>query len=300
MKRDIATGFTLVELLVSLTTLALISVAATALLQACLQAQQVAAERTQLSGDALRVMEGIGGRLRYCTRLRLPNGNYPTTTILAFSGNTNDDGDFYGGDSRFPRCDEDSASDMQADDRPGVAGYDDDGDLRVDERLDNGTTGIWYPEDTADDDEDGSYNEDPLDGLDNDADGTIDEDQSGDMTADGKPGIRGFDDDADGTVDEDVGIYDLYDDDEDGLLSEDPENVEVYAFDRATGMLSVHTTDDGKTLALLDHVTQFDLALTDGDRLRITIGLSDGAHTVVPSEVFCLRNNRQRGGRRVR
>ncbi|MDJ0807909.1 MAG: type II secretion system protein [Gammaproteobacteria bacterium] len=114
------------------------------------------------------------------------------------------------GDGLF---DEDLPNDNHHDFTPGIIGIDDDGDGAVDEGAD------W-----AEDDEDGSENEDPLDGIDNDGDGSIDEDAPSDMNNDGCSGICGVDDNSNGSIDD----SDSDDDDEDSGGFDDPYDPVVY------------------------------------------------------------------------
>ena len=119
----------------------------------------------------------------------------PSYVDLDFDGipDADDDGD--------GQIDEDLPDDSHHDFFPGVMLIDDDGDGDVDEGAG------W-----AEDDEDGSDNEDPLDGIDNDGDDSIDEDPASDTNGDGCPGVCTVDDDSGGDIDE--GADD--DDDEDG------------------------------------------------------------------------------------
>lgn len=71
--------------------------------------------------------------------------------------------------------------------------------------------------DNTDNDEDGLIKEDKLDGLDNDGDGSVDEDLPSDINMDQQPGVAGVDDDLDGLIDESPPP----DDDEDGRIDED-------------------------------------------------------------------------------
>jgi hypothetical protein len=95
---------------------------------------------------------------------------------------------------------------------------DDDGDGLVDEG------------DSNNDDEDGTTNEDKLDGIDNDGDGLIDEDVTKDMSNDGKPGFAGVNDDGDLFTDEGAS----QDDDEDGRSDEDWIDVVAYRLSGTT------------------------------------------------------------------
>jgi hypothetical protein len=109
------------------------------------------------------------------------------------------------------RSDEDSADDLTDDAANGIVGIDDDGDGAVDEGG-TGPSGSY-----TDDDEDGSFDEDPVNGVDDDGDGSVDEDPPGDRNGDGAPGVAGVDDDADGSTDEGASS----DDDEGGWNNED-------------------------------------------------------------------------------
>ncbi len=82
--------------------------------------------------------------------------------------------------------DEDANADYFEDGAPGIVGIDDDGDGQVDEGV------------AGDDDEDGLVSEDPLNGIDDDGDGRLDEDPSDDQDASGDAN-----DDSDGSSNED-------------------------------------------------------------------------------------------------
>jgi len=109
------------------------------------------------------------------------------------------------------RVDEDPDKDNSNDGAHGVVGIDDDGDGATDEGGPDGAG--KFP----DNDEDGSFGEDPANGIDDDGDGSVDEDLPGDMNGDGAPGIAAVDDDGDTAVDEGPPP----DDDEDGAVDED-------------------------------------------------------------------------------
>jgi hypothetical protein len=119
-------------------------------------------------------------------------------------------------DDRDGRIDEDLPNDIHHDFEPGISLIDDDGDGSIDDG-----TG-W-----AEDDEDGSENEDPVDGIDNDGDGSIDEDPASDNNGDACPGICGVDDNSDGIVD----LEAADDDDEDGGTFDDPYDPVVFYLD---------------------------------------------------------------------
>jgi prepilin-type N-terminal cleavage/methylation domain-containing protein len=284
-------GLTLVELLIAASITGLISVAAAAVLSTCLQAHAYAAGKSALFREGLIAMERMTQGVRISTFLLIPNNRRPARNILAFSGAVNDDNDSYFNDLLYPRIDEDTGADMNADGAPGIKGVDDNGGGLVD----NGAG----PED---DDEDGLRNEDKLDGRDNDLDGNIDEDVGSDMNKDGKPGIAKMDDNADGIVDNGGG---LEDDDEDGLKNEDPLNPILYTYDGATRTLR-ETPPGGTATTLSSHVTDFTVTYEPPDtshdpRISISLTLtSDTGESVRFFEYAYPRNVKQKTGKRCR
>ena len=200
MKRLDERGLSLIELLTAITIFAIIAVGATGLLSSALDSSSYGEKRYSLYREGLIIMERLTGQAKRCTFLLIPNAHSTDRDMLAVSGFTNDDGDNYFNDALFPRIDEDTASDMTSNTKPGLASIDDDDDGSIDETN------------LKDDDEDSANDEDPLDGLDNDSDGNIDEDLPPDVNNDGEPGIANIDDDGDGSIDEGLGN----DDDEDG------------------------------------------------------------------------------------
>ena len=243
-------GVTLVELIITVSIMAIIAGAAMPLLSTSLDAHNQGMARSRLYHEGLLAMENLTSRAKRCTFLLIPNAHNTTRDILAVSGFINDDDDYYFNDPLFPRYDEDFSYDMNEDGKHGIQGYDDDGDGAIDE----------WPMSWAggDDDEDAFWdwevNEDPLDGIDNDGDGNIDEDCNGDASGDGAPGIAGMDDDGDGTVDE----GDIGDDDEDGSLAEVGLIPEIYYWDTGTGELRKHVPYLNDTQTLSAHVTDFE------------------------------------------
>ena len=183
-------GLTLLELLLAVTGMAIISAAATFFLSSTLDVDLQSSSRSELYREGLAAMERMKEGVNRCTFLSIPNSHTTTRNILAFSGQINDDNDFYFGDPLFPRIDEDLNKDMDYNTLAGIGGVDDDGDGSIDEGM------------QRDDDEDGILDEDPVDGIDNDGDGNVDEDSGGDNMGDGTSGIKGMDDDGDGQVDE--------------------------------------------------------------------------------------------------
>jgi len=284
MKRTDEKGLTLIELIIAIGILGLISAAAAPLLSSALQAHSFGESRSGLYQEGLLAMERMTGGVRRCTYLLVPNAHNTTRDILAFSGNYNDDDDYYFDDSLFPRIDEDMGADMDGNNAPGIALIDDDGNSLID---DGGT---------GDDDEDGLNDEDQLDGLDNDGDGNIDEDFSVDVR-DGEPGIKNFDDDGDGSVDE----GNFKDDDEDGSFEEDPLNAVVYELVSGTSTLTESIPHSGASVYLSTRVSNFQVVSGTSNCVLITLTLTDNdGKTVTFSEYVHPRNTYQKTGRRVR
>ena len=284
-------GLTLVELIIAITIVGFIAVAAAGLLSTALQTHAYGAGRADLYLEGYRAIERMTATAQDCTYLLIPNAHTPTRTVLACSGFYNDDSDFYFDDPLFPRIDEDVSSDMDEDDANGIDGVDDDGDGSVDE---------WsYYAQNKDDDEDGDTDEDPLDGVDNDGDGNIDEDCAGDATGDGAAGIRGMDDNADGSIDN----ASAYDDDEDGTLDEIGLFPVVFFLDSGAGTLRQQA--GGTTVDLANHVSAFSVTYeppnTEHDpRILVSLTLDDGlGETVTLSEYVYPRNIVQRTGKKV-
>lgn len=293
MKRSNNKGLTLVEMLISISIMGIITVAASSLLLVCLRAHAYGTDRTALYREGLFAMERMTVGARNCTFLLIPNARNPVRSILAFSGTVNDDNDFYFDDPLFPRIDEDTGKDMNNDEAPGIAGVDDDGDGLIDE------------EDKDDDDEDdhdvgGGRDEDKVDGLDNDGDGNIDEDFKDDMNGDGKDGLKDMDDDGDGGVDE----GDDKDDDEDGVKDEDPLNPVLYSFDSGANTLSEALGDS--SVILSSNVSAFSATYeapdaTHDPRILISLTMTDAnSESITFSEYVYPRNITQKTGKKVR
>jgi len=283
-------GLTLIELLIAMTIMGIIAMAAMPLISTSLESHQQGMAWSQLHQEGLLIMQRLTNGVRRCTFLLIPNAHTPVRDILAFSGTINDDGDAYFDDPLFPRIDEDTHDDMQANAVSGIQTIDDDGDGLADE------------ENEKDDDEDGSDHEEILDGVDQDGDGNIDEDLDKDANDDGQSGIKGMDDDADGNVDE----AENEDDDEDGTKNEDPLNPLVYTYDNGTDTLTESNPDSGTSVDLSTRVTLFQTTYeapdaTHGPRIQIELTLTgDDGKTVEFDEYAYPRNVLQKTGKRVR
>ena len=245
-----ASGFTLVELMISLVMGVLILAALASLSTQSLQTEAVVQEHNELAADARFAMQRMVTAVLGTRHLLLPLADNPNTNwrenlreqtvpasapegsstlataVLAVTldPTLDVDGDgFADSDSdKDGKTDEDPDDDNSVDGKPGIIGIDDDGDGSVDEGS--------GPDAAKDDDEDGSIDEDIIDGVDNDGDGSVDEDAPKDINDDGRPGISGIDDDGDGTVDEGF----KPDDDEDGASDEDWFDPVVFFLDDTT------------------------------------------------------------------
>lgn len=292
-----ARGLTLLELMIALGITALITVALAGFTRSMLEAKMGGDESLAPYDDGLAAMERMTNAVKQATFVLIPNGAKTSRTILAVSGFLNDDGDFYFGDSLFPRIDEDLGADMTGDGKPGIIGYDDDGDGYTDTSGDN-----------HDDDEDnwpwGNTDEERLDGDDDDYDGSIDEDLGRDMNGDAAAGVRYMDDDGDGAVDEGG----KEDDDEDGSKDEDPLNPRIFDWNNKTNTL-YEVTQSGKVFAsapLCENVTSFEVIYRPEDWsyrttlvIRMTVTGSDGRAYTFDETVY-PRNTDQHYGKRVR
>jgi len=283
-------GLTLMELLITVTILLIIASVATPLLSGSLDAHRSGIARSRLYQEGLILMERMTSEVRRCTVLLIPNNHKPARAILSFSGFINEDNDYYFGDSRFPRIDEDFNSDMDKNDKSGIKSVDDDGDGFTDEGgIDN-------------DDEDASTDEEIFDGMDNDLDGNIDEDLKQDANQDGKPGIAGMDDDGDTFIDE----GDITDDDEDGQKQEDVLNPMIYTYNSATATLTRSIPYTSSSVILSTRVTSFQATYeapdaTRGPRVQIALTLTgDDGKSIQFFEYVYPRNLLQKTGKRVK
>ena len=278
-------GLSLVELLVAIAIFGLIAAAAGTLLSATLKNHDYGNARYGLYREGLMIMERMTDEVRRCTFLLIPNAHNTTRDVLAVSGFYNDDGDNYFGDTLFPRIDEDPGTDMNSDNQAGIASVDDDGDGATDEGV------------NTDNDEDGTANDDPLDGVDNDGDGNIDEDVDFDANNDNEPGIEGIDDDGNGSFDNE----NPEDDDEDGDKNEDPLNAVIYLFDSGSNTLTKSIPHLSQTVDLSTRVTAFEATIEAPDRVLITLALTgDDGEIVTFSERVYIENTYQRIGKRVK
>jgi hypothetical protein len=277
---------TLLELLLAVTGMAIISAAATFFLSTTLDIEIQGSSRSELYREGLSAMEKMKERVKRTTYLLIPNAHNTTRDILAVSDMINDDNDYYFGDPLFPRIDEDLGG-----------------------RYTTAGNGIFLIDDDGDgDDEDGSNDEELLDGIDNDGDGNIDEDLGQDIQNDTFPGIMGIDDDADGQVDEMSGGGDKNDEDEDGLKGEESLVPIVYMYDPAIDTLWEIATDQNSGTsppavwtALSTHVTLFQVTWEAPQRILIELTLTgDDDSTIQFSEYVYIENTFQKLGKRVR
>lgn len=211
-------GFTYVEMLVTLAIGVLLVTGLNGVMGQALQSQDTVAERNRLTREARyalqRMTQAVSGtRLLLLPQQDKPATNWPenlreqtlppsppigdsslASAVLAVTlpatidldGNGIADAD-NDGDGLL---DEDLPADIHNDAAAGIFGIDDGGNGTVDE-------GPAEDDDEAMSDAD----EDPIDGIENDDDGNLDEDPAADNNGDGCPGLYGVDDDGDGNVD---------------------------------------------------------------------------------------------------
>ena len=293
-------GFTLVELVLSIGVMTALLVAVGGFVHACLKAETSRQGVFALYGEGSLAMERMVAGVKGCTYLHVPNNHNASRDALAFSRSVNSDGDFYLGDNLLACVDEDLPGDMSDDSAPGIVGFDDDGDGAIDE-----PDGMVWSDAVKDDDEDGGFDEDWLDGRDNDKDGNIDEDVPSDANADNMPGIGIFDDDADAAVDEGA-PGSITDDDEDGALDEDGVDPVIYVLDGGTGTLQELFPSTGACGVFCENVTAFVVTYhapdCDSDpfvTISLTLTGDDGESVTLQEDVY-PRNIVQRCGKRVR
>lgn len=211
-------GFTYVEMLVTLAIGVLLVTGLNGVMGQALQSQDTVAERNRLTREARyalqRMTQAVSGtRLLLLPQQDKPATNWPenlreqtlppsppigdsslASAVLAVTlpatidldGNGIADAD-NDGDGLL---DEDLPADIHNDAAAGIFGIDDGGNGTVDE-------GPAEDDDEAMSDAD----EDPIDGIENDDDGNLDEDPAADNNGDGCPGLCGVDDDGDGNAD---------------------------------------------------------------------------------------------------
>ncbi len=237
----VTSGFTLVELMVSLAISALILGALAGLTSQGLQTASLIRQNNELAADVRFAMQRMVTAVLGTRRLLLPLADNPNTNwrehvreqtvppsapegdsilataVLAVTLDPNVDTDadgFADGDNdKDGRVDEDIGDDHNQDFAAGIFGIDDDGDGLVDES--NNT------DDDEDEDQTGNRDEDRFNGIDDDGDGAVDEDFGADMNEDGGAGVLGVDDDGDGAIDESIKDDDDEDQDDSGTVDED-------------------------------------------------------------------------------
>lgn len=273
-------GFTIIELMISLTIAALLLSALNGLVNNAFATRDDTATSIDSARDARFAMQRMVTAVLGTQRLMLPLADNPNTNwrehvreqtlpasapegsstlataVLAVtldpSLDINEDGVFDADNDGDGLFDEDPPGDVTNDFETGIVGIDDDGDGQIDEAHSSSSPA------EDDDDEDGTANEDGWNGIDDDGDGVVDEDPKKDMNGDALPGIGGFDDDGDGTIDE----GDKNDDDEDGLINEDWLDAVVFFLDSGVLMerrpnLNPADGADFSKYAIAENVTRF-------------------------------------------
>ena len=248
-RRPDQTGYSLLELTISLAIAALLLTALTNIVSGTLNIKDDTRARNESTREVRFAMERMVTAVRRSNRLMLPLADNPATNWREHVREQSVPPTSPEGASTLATAvlavtldptldrDEDGWADANNDkdylDLNNSGSRDADEPERIDEDLDkdnnnDGVSGILGIDDdgdglvdesgtAADDDEDDLTDEDELGNGDEDNDGSIDEDISAEMTNDNAPGVLGVDDDFDGLVDE--GTND--DDDEDGFRAED-------------------------------------------------------------------------------
>lgn len=226
-------GFTLLEILISVTIGVIIVTVLAEVVEKMSGSRTVLQEHGRLTQDARFAMDRMVRAVRGSRDLVLPQPDKPDTDWREHVREQTVPGSQPEGSSAFASAvlavSLSASVDLDADgfpdadnDRDGLLDEDPPADTNNDQAagiyyIDDGGNGQTDEGNVDDNDEDGSDGEDPINGLDDDGDGLIDEDAGADTNADGEPGFAGVDDDGDGQVDN--GNQD--DDDEDGVTDED-------------------------------------------------------------------------------
>ena len=209
-RRRAQTGYTLVELVVSIGIAAILLTGLQQFLNTGISTKSFVDERTELANQARFAMARMVDAVRSSDHLLIPladdsgttliesvreqtvpaspppEGSSQASAVLAITISHAQDIDGDGiadadndGDGRI---DEDLPADIHNDGKAGVRDFDDDG---------NGVTDFFLSP-SRDDDESSNLasNEDPINGIDDDGDGSIDEDPGADNNGDGAPGRR--------------------------------------------------------------------------------------------------------------
>ena len=253
-------GLSLVELMAAITISTLIIAGLGGVVSQALETERVVRENNDVQQQARFAMQQMVQAISRSQRLMLPLAENPNTVwsesvrdpgVLAVTMDPtldrNKDGFADADNDKDGLIDEDLGNDTSNDSSTGITNIDDDGDGI----SDNGSN-------FKDDDEDGSFNEDPINGIDDDNDGAIDEDSDDDMNQDNKAGIAGIDDDSDGTIDE----GNKKDDDEDGSNDEDWYDPVVFYLSGTTLLQrfpNINPSDgtDYTEYTIAENVTQF-------------------------------------------
>lgn len=216
--RPSMSGFTYIELLVTLAIGALLVAGLNGVMGQALQSRDAAAETNRLTREASSALQRMTRAVSRTRLLLLPQNDKASTNWPENLREETVPPSAPVGDSSFASAV--LAVTLPADidlDGDGIADADNDGDGLLDEDLpadahNDGAAGIFGIDDggdgtvdegpAADDDESLSdADEDPIDGIEDDDDANLDEDPAADNNGDGCPGICGVDDDNDGNID---------------------------------------------------------------------------------------------------
>ena len=197
-----ASGFTIIELLVSLAIVGVLLAALSGVIQKAYDQWNYSRARSELLYQGNFAMDMMVTAIAETNRLLIPLRDNPATVhdeslrdILAITINplldSDGDGFFDADNDHDGLVDEDIPADNNLDYKPGIRDIDDDGDGSVDESLS-----------LYDNDENGIPGDDRLDGVDNDGDSSVDEDIPWDNDA-YVVGYSNMDNDGDGLENED-------------------------------------------------------------------------------------------------
>lgn len=211
-------GFTLLEMLISISIAALLLASLVGVVANALHAGEDARDRNALTGDAHFALQRMVHAVSRTRRLVLPLAENPSTpwsesdrdpgvlaVLLDPFLDRDGDGVMDADNDGDGLIDEDLPDDNNADGAAGILGVDDDGDGLIDEHApDDGTPG-WSPSwHSSNNDEDLNWSEELLNGVDDDGDGAVDEDINGDMDLAWRDvGADYNNDDGDAATDED-------------------------------------------------------------------------------------------------
>lgn len=260
-KKGGSAGLTLVEVLVSVMIYAVIMAGLFKVTSVAMASRTIHREKERLRSEGRWALEKMVRHVRGSSWTLIPVKENNMRSILAVAEQILDldaDGFADADADKDGRIDEDWPDDVVKDAKPGIKLIDDNNDSIVDNAGPD------------DDDEDGTKNEDPIDGIDNDGDGAIDEDPAGK----------------------------LVDEDGDSVKDEDPVEPVVFYLDTATNRLIERLPDYGTPslsdwieTAIANDVTAFEVTRQTGDSgalllIKLTLGTAGGGSVTLDTRVL--------------